>query len=188
MIFIHRYWFGDLISKVRNRIMDLIRKLYWKILLGNIGKGSYIKAGVKIIGNPKRIKIGMNFKIWQGCTLSVKEGFISFGNNGLLGIDSIINASVGKVIIGNNVAIAPKVQIFSFSHHYDSDKNTTDCYKVNDVVIEDNVLIGAGVIILPGVIIGTGAIVAAGSVVNKSVPSRYIVGGVPARLIKKRDD
>lgn len=187
MISSSSYQFGDFICKVRSRTMDIIRKLYWKILLGGIGKGSYIKAGVRIVGNPKRIKIGMNFKIWQGCMLSVKEGFISFGDNGLLGVDSIINASVGRVIIGNNVAIAPKVQIFSSSHHYESGKNTTDCYKINDVLIEDNVLIGAGVIILPGVVIGTGAIVAAGSVVNKNVPSMHIVGGIPARLIKKRD-
>jgi len=187
MIYISSYRFGDFISKVRNRTMDILRKFYWKIMLGDIGKGSYIKAGVRIVGNPKRIKIGTNFKIWQGCMLSVKEGFISFGDNGLLGVDSFINASVGTVTIGNNVAIAPKVQIFSISHHFESGKKTTECYKIKDVVIEDNVLIGAGAIILPGVVIGTGAIVAAGSVVNKNVPSMHIVGGIPARLIRKRD-
>ena len=177
----------DILPKIKERMLDYLFMPYWKIRLGRVGKKSRIKRGVKIIGNARRIKIGHNFKIWHRCFISIGEGNISFGNNGLLGVDSYINASKGNISIGNNVAIAPKVQIFSISHHYESGENLTDCYKISDVVIEDNVLIGAGVIILPGVVIGTGAIVAAGSVVNKSVPSMHIVGGIPARLIKTRN-
>lgn len=177
----------DILPKIKERLLDYLFMLYWKIRLGRIGKNSRIKRGVKIIGNAQRIKIGNNFKIWHRCFICIGDGNISFGNNGLLGVDVYINASKGNISIGNNVAIAPKVQIFSISHHYESGKNTTECYKISDVVIEDNVLIGAGVIILPGVKIGTGAIVAAGSVVNKNVPSMHIVGGIPARLIKRRD-
>ena len=51
--------------------------------------------------------------------------------------------------------------------------------------IEDKVWLGANVTILPGVTIGEGAIVAAGAVVTKDVESRTVVGGVPARFIKK---
>jgi acetyltransferase-like isoleucine patch superfamily enzyme len=57
-----------------------------------------------------------------------------------------------------------------------------------DIVIEDDVWIGARVILLAGVSIGRGAIVAAGAVVTKSVPPYAIVGGIPARLIKMRPD
>ncbi|MDQ7799461.1 MAG: DapH/DapD/GlmU-related protein [Candidatus Edwardsbacteria bacterium] len=53
-------------------------------------------------------------------------------------------------------------------------------------VIEDDVWIGAQAIILPGVRIGRGAIVAAGAVVTKDVEPYAIVGGNPARLIKRR--
>lgn len=56
------------------------------------------------------------------------------------------------------------------------------------VVIGNDVWIGAGVIILPGVHIGDGAIIAAGAVVNKDVEAYTIVGGVPAKFIKKRFD
>ena len=53
-------------------------------------------------------------------------------------------------------------------------------------VIEDNVWIGAGAKILPGVVIGKGSIIASGAVVTKDVENFSVVGGVPAKFIKKR--
>lgn len=55
-----------------------------------------------------------------------------------------------------------------------------------DVVIEDDVWIGCNAIILKGVTIGTGAVIAAGAVVTKDVAPYSIVGGNPAKLIRKR--
>jgi acetyltransferase-like isoleucine patch superfamily enzyme len=179
----NKYYIGDLFWRIKERLCDYFRLFYWRLFMGKIGKGSLIKDGLRIVGNPKRVRIGKYFKIWQNCHLSVKNGEIVFGDNGLLGVGSIINASKGRVIIGNNVAIAPHVKIFSYSHHYDNAKNTNECYNVADVIIENNILIGAGVIILPGVTIGTGAVIAAGAVVNKSVEANSVVGGIPAKKI-----
>ena len=55
-----------------------------------------------------------------------------------------------------------------------------------EIIIGNDVWIGSHVLIMPGVTIGDGAIVAAGSVVSKDVEPYAIVGGVPAKLIKKR--
>ncbi len=53
-------------------------------------------------------------------------------------------------------------------------------------IIEDDVWIGRNAIIMPGVRIGKGSIVGAGAVVTKNVEPYSIVGGVPAKLIRKR--
>jgi acetyltransferase-like isoleucine patch superfamily enzyme len=55
------------------------------------------------------------------------------------------------------------------------------------IVVEDEVWFGANVSVLQGVIIGRGAIVAAGSVLSKGVPPHTVVGGIPAKVIKKLD-
>lgn len=56
------------------------------------------------------------------------------------------------------------------------------------VVVEDNVLIGANAVVIEGVRIGEGSVVAAGSVVIEDVASGMVVAGVPARVVKKKDE
>lgn len=55
-----------------------------------------------------------------------------------------------------------------------------------DVVIEDDVWLGANSVILKGVTIGRGSVIASGAVATKSVPPYSIVGGVPAKVLKAR--
>ncbi len=64
--------------------------------------------------------------------------------------------------------------------------NNSSFEEFQDIIIENDVWIGANVIILDGIKIKTGAIVAAGSIVTKDVPPYGIVGGNPAKLIKYR--
>lgn len=56
------------------------------------------------------------------------------------------------------------------------------------IKVGDNVYFGNNSIILPGVTIGNNVIIGAGAVVTKNIPDGVVVGGVPARVIKKIDD
>ena len=56
------------------------------------------------------------------------------------------------------------------------------------VTIGDNVLIGANAVVIVGVSVGNGAVVAAGAVVTRDVPENAVVAGVPARIVKMKDE
>lgn len=176
----------DLFVKLKYRFRDIACYYFRKPFIGSLGKGSYIKSGVKIIGNPYRIFIGKNFKIWENCVMSIGKGTINIGDNGLIGVGSIVSAGNSTITIGNGVAIAQQCKIIAYSHHYYPGKSISESHFEADITIEDDVLIGAGVIILPGVTIGKGAIVGAGAVVSKDVESNTIVVGIPAKFIKNR--
>lgn len=177
----------DLLIKAKKRLRDIIFHYLRKPFIGRLGPGSFIKPGVRLLGNPYRIKIGKKFKIWENCVVAVGTGRIIIGDNGLLGVGTFVNAGGVTIRIGNGVAIAPHCRIIAYSHHYFPDRVITESHVEIDITIEDDVLIGAGATILPGVTIGKGAIVAAGAVVNKSVSPYSIVGGVPAAFLKKRE-
>ena len=99
-------------------------------------------------------------------------------------IDDDVNLySAAKITIGTKVAISREAFICTASH---------DITKPNrplvtaPITICDGVWIGARAIILPGVTIGEGAVVAAGAVVTKDVEPFTVVGGNPAKFLKKR--
>ena len=112
---------------------------------------------------------------------------ISIGNNSGIGYKCQIPSNT---IIGNNVMMGPEVIIYRQNHKF----NRTDMpmnlqgYKIsNKLIIGDDIWIGTRVMIMPNVQnIGEGSILAAGSVVTKNVEPYSIIGGNPARLIKKR--
>jgi maltose O-acetyltransferase len=115
---------------------------------------------------------------------------IDGGERVVVGDDVAIGAFVhiwggGGVTIGDRVLIASHTAITSLSHDY-SGERIYGTQQQAPIVIEDDVWIGAHSVILPGVQIGKGAVVGAGSVVTKNVPSRSIVCGAPARIVKYR--
>jgi acetyltransferase-like isoleucine patch superfamily enzyme len=93
------------------------------------------------------------------------------------------------VTLGRYTMLAPNVQIVGADHNYNvpgtpiTFSGRPDLLKTN---IGRDVWIGTNAIVFTGVAIGDGVIVAAGSVVTKDIPPMVIVGGVPAKIIRKR--
>ncbi|MDA0176840.1 sugar O-acetyltransferase [Mesoflavibacter profundi] len=113
---------------------------------------------------------------------------INYGKHTKLGKNIFINfdcvfLDLGGIIIEDNVLIAPKVSLLSEGHPINPDNR--HCLIPKPIHIKKNVWIGANATILQGVTIGENSIVAAGSVVTKSVPKNTVVGGIPAKIIKK---
>ncbi len=113
---------------------------------------------------------------------------IFLGNDCYVG-EHVRLLALGKIKIGDHVAIGERVIVFTGNHDYKSPDMFPYSYDViiQDVEFAGDNWIGANSIILPGVRIGKGAVVGAGAVVTKSVPDCAIVGGNPARIIGWRD-
>lgn len=94
----------------------------------------------------------------------------------------------GEVTIGSFVQVGTDVSFITGTHPAEFTAGEARPTITEPIVIEDHVWIGAGAIILPGVTIGRGSVVAAGAVVNRNVPPRTVVGGVPARPIRQVDE
>ena len=89
----------------------------------------------------------------------------------------------GGITIGDGVLIGPNVSLIT-ENHSEVPELRQHVYG-RPIVIKRKAWLGAGVTILPGVTVGENAIVAAGAVVSKDVPDNTIVGGVPAKVIRK---
>lgn len=107
---------------------------------------------------------------------------IAIGDYSSIGENALVRGST-KLTIGKDVCISEDVRILPASHDVSS---PTFDYVCKPVTICDNVWIATGAIILLGVTIGEGAVVAAGAVVTKDVEPWTVVGGNPAKFIKKR--
>ena len=116
----------------------------------------------------------------------IGEG-LTMGNNSNIGPYNYIGCS-GKITIGNNVMLAPRVSIYAENHVFDHPEILIRDQGVEkkEVIIEDDCWIAANSILLAGVTIGKGSVVAAGSVVTENVPPYSVVAGVPAKWIKSR--
>jgi acetyltransferase-like isoleucine patch superfamily enzyme len=161
---------------------------------GNIRlhSGAYIDQGVYMHACPNGIEVGENSLIMHGSVLHVynfrkiPHSGILIGRNSLIGEYNVIRGQ-GGVTIGDRVYTSPMVQIITVNHIFDDPKRPfiEQGITAEGVVIEDDVWIGSGAVITDGVRIGCGVVVAAGAVVTRDVAPYTVVGGVPARPIRK---
>ena len=141
------------------------------------------------IGRNGRIELGRWSWLGHGTKIRCHEGVVSIGAKTVLGQECTISA-YQHVSIGRECVIADRVMLIDFDHgmvEVDRPIRLQGIYK-RDVHVGHNVWIGYGACILRGVTIGDNAVIGTNSVVTKDVPPNAVVGGVPARVIRMRDE
>jgi len=168
-----------------------IRRAHYGRRLGRLGSGAIIGQRVLTIG-PESIFIGNHFSCWRNCTLAAcDDGLIHIGNRVGLNANVYINAcGGGKMTLEDDVLIAPNVVMRTNEHNTGALDRPINLQgsSIGEIILERDVWIASNVTISGNVRIGRGAVVAAGSVVVRDVEPYTMVGGVPARFIKKRGE
>ncbi|MBR1394109.1 MAG: acyltransferase [Prevotella sp.] len=148
------------------------------------GRGSKIYRSVRMDTPPyRRFSLGRQSVIESFCCINNAVGDIVIGDHTRIGIHNTI---IGPVAIGSHVNLAQGITVTALNHNFEDAEKRIDEQGVStkQVVIGDDVWIGANVVVLPGVTIGMHCVVAAGAVVTKDVPPHSLVAGVPAKIIK----
>ena len=127
----------------------------------------------------KNLVVHSQLNVDYGKNIHVGDNFLA--NYNLTVLD------IAPVNIGNNVWIGPNTDIYTVNHPLTAKGRQERLAIGKPVTIGNDVWIGGHSTICPGVTIGDGAVIAAGSVVTKHVPANVVVGGGPAKVIKRID-
>ena len=149
------------------------------------GRGSKIYWSVRMDTPPyRKFSLGRHSVVESYSCVNNAVGDVVIGDDTRIGIHNTI---IGPVTIGSHVNLAQGITVTALNHNFEDKNKRIDEQGVSTkpVVIGDDVWIGANAVILPGVTIGKHAVVAAGAVVTTDVPENTVVGGVPAKVIKK---
>jgi len=182
-------WLDALLFAIPGEIGVLIRYHIMKYRFKQCGANLRLDNSVRILGH-NLINLNDNVFISRNSTLIALNSNIKIGSGVHINQNVNISASDGgNITIGSNCLIASGVIIRSANHK----TNRVDIpiklqgHISGDIIIEEDVWIASNVVILPNVVVGKGAIIAAGAVVNKNVEPYTIVGGITAKLLKKRN-
>lgn len=144
---------------------DAAREVAIRELFGSVGK------------NPTVLPM---FNCDNGNNIHVGENFLANYNVTIL--------DIAPVTIGDYVMIGPNTLITTVNHPLSPRKRREHIGQAKPIIIGRDVWIGGNCTILPGVTIGNNVVIAAGAVVTKDVPDNYVVGGVPAKVIREIHD
>lgn len=125
------------------------------------------------------INVEPSFHCDYGCNIHVGENFYA-------NFDCVV-LDVAPVRVGRNCLIGPQVGIYTATHPLDAVERAAGLEAAKPVVIGDDCWIGGNATINPGVSLGDRVVVASGSVVTRSFPSDVVIGGNPARILRRLD-
>ncbi len=167
--------FGDILLSERQHAKELIfdfnnlrptdvekRNEIIKNLFGKTGNTFFIEP---------------TFRCDYGYNIEIGDNFYSNYN--------LIILDCAKVIIGDNVLIAPNVGIYTAGHPLHYEMRNEGYEYAFPIFIGNNVWIGGNVIINPGVKIGDNSVIGAGSVVTRDIPENVVAVGNPCRILKQ---
>jgi acetyltransferase-like isoleucine patch superfamily enzyme len=191
----------------------LLRKKLYTALFRSTGRGLVVGRNVTI-RHPHKIELGNNVAIDdyavidargdesvgvrladeviinRNCMLKAKTGPISVGRYTNIGPNSVIVSQTG-IEIGESVLIAGGCYINAGGYQTDDLSQpmvNRGVYSKGPIKIGDDVWISTGAIILDGVTVGSHAVVGAGAVVTQDIADYDIVAGIPARVIRSRQE
>jgi acetyltransferase-like isoleucine patch superfamily enzyme len=149
--------------------------------------GVYIEPGLMLAGGGE-LRLEPGIVIQRGATLAVRVGSsLTIGADSRLGPDVVISVA-HRVTLGRSVLTAARCYISDHNHEFsDPDRPVLEqgMAPPAPVTIGDGSWLGINVCILAGVSLGKNCVVAANSVVTSSFPDYSVVGGAPARLLRR---
>lgn len=185
--------------RIIRKTVTIFRKSFYRTISDAKIEGSpkcatpMLAQGLGTVHFEKNVHVGLAFDtdFWNSYVFMnprTKEARIEVGEGSWVGNHFVAIAEGPGIFIGKKVLIGTRVEV------YDSDFHTvmpndrlSGTPKRAAVKIADDVWIGNNVTILKGSEIGTHSVVAAGAVVSGKFPSSVIIGGVPAKIIRKID-
>jgi len=195
------YFLKIIIREIKNFIEFLIRNIPG--IIGYIVRSFYFskRTSKKFLNNrfetgirieyPRNIELGSGSYFGFDCKIYASEfSKVKIGSNCEFNSNVMINArGNGIIMIGDNVLIGPNVVLRSSDHAFSSLRKAINKQGMTHgrIIVKENVWIGSNCVILKNCTIGEGSIIAAGAVVTKDIEAYSVVGGVPAKVIKKRN-
>lgn len=163
-----------------------LRLLLWRPLFRRCGSVRF-GTGLTLAGC-RSMSLGNNVRLGRGSFVTACGGELILADNVALSPCVHLGADGGRVEIGAHTAVGPGTVIRAANHCFErvDVPIMRQGHVPGQVVIEEDVWIGANCVITPDVRIGRGAVVGAGAVVTRNVAPFTVVGGVPARLIRQR--
>ncbi|MBP5246313.1 MAG: acyltransferase [Fibrobacter sp.] len=187
------------ICRIIRKTVAISRKVFYRSISDATVEGSpkctapLLAQGAGTVHFEKNVHVGLAYDtdFWTSHVFMnprTKESRIEVGSDSWVGNHFVAISEGPGIFIGKNVLIGTRVEV------YDSDFHTvmpnvrlTETPKRAAVKIADDVWIGNNVTILKGSEIGEHSVVAAGAVVSGKFPASVLIGGVPAKVIRKID-